>query len=413
MTLKVYLALMFNLLLINTTALYGALKNVSNFYSIPKQSKYAPTNYLLRVQQMPDDLTITFTFNRVIQPKIFSLTKPDRIVIDLPNTSPTLKVSKLSKVKIKLPPIKNIRSGKRENNTLRLVLELYQPLGFTIKSLASQNKLPNKHLYSFKLLFISKKTTRALRLNSTHPHHNSCRDFLIVLDPGHGGKDPGAMGVKHTAEKNLTLIIARKLKKLIDQQPGMHAVLTRTGDYYIGLRKRLKIARHHKADVLLSLHADAFINHYSHGSSVFALSQSGATSEAAHWLAEKENYSELGGVNLKELTDQSKVIRTVLIDLSQTATISASLRLGEHMLHYLGKISNLHSNKVEQARFMILKSPDLVSILIEMGFISNHSEEKKLLNTRSQNYLALAILRGLKQYFATTPPTHLTNCVRS
>jgi len=202
----------------------------------------------------------------------------------------------------------------------------------------------------------------------------------------------------------VVLAIAKHLKTLIDKEPGMKAVLTRQGDYYIGLRQRLNIARKQSADLFISIHADAFNNPESSGASVFALSQKGATSEAARWLAEKENYSELGGVNLSYLHDTNGLVRTVLIDLSQTATIGASLHMGERVLGQLDAMTNLHNNHVEQARFVVLKSPDIPSILIETGFISNPREEHNLASGAYQQRLSQAIFKGIKQYFVDYPP---------
>ena len=191
---------------------------------------------------------------------------------------------------------------------------------------------------------------------------------------------------------------------MIDKQQGMRAVLTRNADYYVGLRERMNIARKNNGDIFVAIHADAFGNHDSHGASVFALSASGATSEAARWLAEKENYSELGGVDLSSLDDKNGEIRTLLIDLSQTATISSSLNMGRSVLNNLSSITVLHSRKVEQARFMVLKSPDIPSVLIETGFISNPKEEKNLTNHQYQTRLSQAIFTGIKSYFWNFPP---------
>lgn len=222
--------------------------------------------------------------------------------------------------------------------------------------------------------------------------------LVIVLDPGHGGKDPGAGGSQGhgVQEKMIVLQIAKKLQNLLNQHSNTKAILTRQGDYYISLRERLHIARKNKADLFIAIHADAFNNPFSHGASVFALSQRGATSEAARWLAERENYSELGGVNL---TDKNYLLRSVLLDLSQTATISSSLELGEGILKNLGKITRLHNHRVEQARFVVLKSPDIPSILIETGFVSNFSEAIKLQDDQYQQQLATAIFNGIQSYF--------------
>jgi N-acetylmuramoyl-L-alanine amidase len=225
--------------------------------------------------------------------------------------------------------------------------------------------------------------------------------IVVVIDPGHGGKDPGAKGYEGYQEKNVVLAIARQLQARLNQHQGIRAVLTRKGDYYITLRERLRIARLYKADLFLAIHADAFSNPDSMGSSVFALSLRGATSEAARWLAEKENYSELGGVNLG---DKSNMLRSVLIDLSQTATISASLQLGSSVLQQLGTITSLHKGRVEQARFVVLKSPDIPSLLIETGFISNPREERRLTDRFYQDQLASAIEEGIRRYYVKSSP---------
>ena len=231
---------------------------------------------------------------------------------------------------------------------------------------------------------------------------NNLRDVIVVVDPGHGGKDSGAKGFRGTNEKDVVLAISRNLKDLIDKQPGMRAVLTRSSDYYIGLRQRLGYARRAKADLFVAIHADAFMRRESSGASVFALSARGASSEAARWLAERENSSELGGVD--DFKDKSYLVRSVLLDLSQTSTIQASLQLGSEMLGNLSHISVLHSHKVEQARFVVLKSPDIPSVLVETGFISNPREEMNLRNPRYQMQLAIAILNGIKKYFWQAPP---------
>lgn len=228
------------------------------------------------------------------------------------------------------------------------------------------------------------------------------RDIIIVIDPGHGGKDPGTTGPGGTHEKNVVLAIARNLQRMLNAEPGFHAVLTRDSDYYIPLRGRLDIARHDKADMFISIHADAFKDGDAMGASVYALSERGATSEAARWLAEKENTSELmGGVNLP---GQDNILRSVLIDLSQTHTISVSLQIGNAVLRQLSYITQLHHNRVEQAAFVVLKSPDIPSLLIETGFLSSPRQERQLRNPRYQEQLANSILQGIKSYFVRNPP---------
>lgn len=226
--------------------------------------------------------------------------------------------------------------------------------------------------------------------------------IIVVIDPGHGGKDPGASGPRNTKEKNVVLDISREIQRDINQQPGFKALLTRSGDYYITLRQRLQIARKDKGDLFVAIHADAYMNNDATGASVFALSQSGATSEAAHWLANNENYSELGGV--QDFGDKSYLVRSVLLDLSQTVTISQSLQVGYVLLSALKHVTTLHHNIVEQARFMVLKSPDIPSLLVETGFITNPREEDRLNSPGYQQKLASALAAGIIAYFREHPP---------
>lgn len=224
------------------------------------------------------------------------------------------------------------------------------------------------------------------------------KDIVVAVDAGHGGDDPGAHGQNGTEEKKITLAIARKLAELINQQPGMKAVLVRKGDYYVDLRKRMQIARAAKADLFISIHADAFQNSTVKGASVFTLSNKGATSEAARWLANSENASDLvGGVSLN---DKEDVLASVLLDLSQTATQDASVNVARKVLKNFEHIGELHYASVQKAGFLVLKSPDVPSILVETAFISNPSEELKLVNTAHQAKIASAIFNGVRSYFS-------------
>lgn len=369
------------------------------------------------IQEQAGKYVVKCIVNGSFQQKAFVLHQPERVVIDFKHTIAGPRVQQPYHP-YQRSIISRIRNGQPNPQTLRLVFDVKQPV-----TLSTSTWLPatnNRHGLQINIQPTQKvgQTTvaktphstialpqaRAMTSTPRHTPPHGLRDVIVVLDPGHGGKDPGAIGIKHSAEKQIVLAIARQLKQLIDRQPGMRAVLTRDGDYYVGLRQRLNIARKYNADIFVAIHADAFANHNSTGASVFALSQTGATSEAARWLAEKENYSELGGVNLSELDDRNGVIRTVLIDLSQTATISSSLQMGNHLLRHLNSLTNLHSRKVEQARFMVLKSPDIPSVLIETGFISNPREEMNLINPRYQLRLSQAIFTGLKEYFWDYPP---------
>lgn len=227
------------------------------------------------------------------------------------------------------------------------------------------------------------------------------RTLIVAIDAGHGGEDPGAKGRRGTYEKNVTLAIAHKLKEVIDREPNMRGVLTRDGDYFIPLQGRVQKARRLNADLFVSVHADSFIRPDARGSSVFALSEHGATSAAARWLAKKENEADLiGGVNL-DVADP--YLKQTLLDLSQTATINDSLKLARAVLDNLGRINTLHKGTVEQAGFAVLKSPDIPSILVETAFISNPAEEQKLTDEGYQQKLAEAIFSGIKNYFAKNP----------
>ena len=227
------------------------------------------------------------------------------------------------------------------------------------------------------------------------------RVIVIAIDAGHGGEDPGARGANGSHEKDITLKIAKKLKEAIDNEPNMQGELTRDGDYFIPLHGRVVKARNLKADLFISIHADAFINRAARGSSVFALSERGATSAGARFLAKRENESDLiGGVSLD---DKDPMLARILIDLSQTATINDSLKLGKAVLNHIGQINKLHKNHVEQAGFAVLKSPDIPSILVETAFISNPEEEQKLNDDAYQDKLVASILTGVKKYFSANP----------
>ena len=228
------------------------------------------------------------------------------------------------------------------------------------------------------------------------------RKIIVMLDPGHGGEDPGAIGPRGTHEKDVALAIARKLKAHLDAEPGMRTAMTRDDDYYVPLATRVRKAQAVQADLFVSIHADAFRERTARGSSVFALSEHGATSAAAKWLAQKENAADLiGGVNLGS---RDPVLARTLIDLSQTAQISDSLKVGRHVLDGIGTVNPLHKAAVEQAGFAVLKAPDIPSILVETAFISNPDEELKLRSDRHQGQFALSMRDGIRRYFASNPP---------
>ncbi len=367
----------------------------------------------VRFSAHADKTRVVLSANATIdQYQFFKLSNPERYVLDLTG-------AKLKAAIPKLPTaaaVKAIRT-RAYPNKLRVVFDMKRSVGQKVFTLNAANR-PARLVVDFMEQIGSSKPiiTKFKPRPLTKPGQSSqnvklqsskvalppryLREVVILIDAGHGGKDPGAIGPRGTHEKKVVLRIAEKLKNYIDKEPGMRAVMTRRGDYYVPLRKRLLKARGASSDLFISIHADAFKNRRLHGASVYALSQRGATSEAARWLAEKENYSELGGV---DLTDKDRLLKTVLIDLSQSITIKDSLRLGEHVLSSLKQVVTLRSRRVEQARFVVLKSPDIPSLLIETGFISNRREELKLRNHTYQSKLAHAILQGIKGYFKERP----------
>jgi N-acetylmuramoyl-L-alanine amidase len=389
------------------------------------------------IKQQKNQTSLFFTLNGPFTHKLFLLSQPDRVVVDLNGTQ---LAANLTPPGLTNTPIREIRTGHAGTNTLRLVLDVSQkvqvrsapwkpqdaaygvrvdlvyrnePVALPRAVTVTTKKLIKTVAYQDSPQVIIKNSSvqnvqpilahqAPIKVSNRPPR--SLRNVIIVLDAGHGGKDSGARGPHNSKEKDVVLAITLKLKQLIDRQPGMHAVLTRSGDYYVGLRERLDIARKYNGDIFVAIHADAFNNPHSNGASVFALSQRGATSEAARWLAEKENYSELGGVNLGDLDDRNGVVRSVLLDLSQTATINSGLQMGGRVLSQLGGFTRLHNNRVEQARFVVLKSPDIPSILVETGFISNPREERNLTSPAYQIRLSQAIFQGIKGYFWENPP---------
>jgi N-acetylmuramoyl-L-alanine amidase len=251
-------------------------------------------------------------------------------------------------------------------------------------------------------LFDTSRSTQVKSLPRQAKSPNRPRDVIIAIDAGHGGEDPGAIGRRGTREKDVVLAIARKLQKLVKKEPGMRPVMIRNGDYYVGLRDRVEKAREHQADLFISIHADAFKNHKAHGSSVFVLSDRGASSEAARFLAESENSADmLGGVSLD---DKDDLLKLVLVDMVKNSTIEDSHDVAAKVLRDLRRVNSLHRNRVEQAAFRVLKSPDVPSILVETAFISNPAEERKLRSSRHQQALAKAMLGGIRSYFRTNPP---------
>ena len=352
----------------------------------------------LRMWTAPDHTRLVFDISQPVQHKLFRLHKPERLVIDFEQARLN---QALDTSKYKNRHISGIRYAPQDKNGLRVVLDLtkaVRPKSFVLK--------PNQQ-YGHRLVIdiydqAGDPSAKPVAVKSTE-QQTGLRDVVVAIDAGHGGEDPGAIGRKlKTQEKVVTLAIAKKLKKLIDAEPGMRGVLTRKGDYYVGLRNRMKLARAKRADLFVSIHADAFRNTKARGSSVYVLSQRGASSEAARWLAAKENASDLaGGVSLD---DKDDMLASVLLDLSQTGTRAASLTAANQVYGEMGRISKRHGNRVQHAGFLVLKSPDIPSMLVETGFISNPTEERNLASSNYQQKMANAIFKGIKRYFNQAPP---------
>ena len=399
----------------------------------------------LRYETAPAQARIMFDVTSSAEHQVFLMDHPARLVIDVRNA---LLKQTLSQPPASHPLFARVRSAAKNTTDLRIVVDLKKAVSPKTMSLRSNNS--GGHQLVVELLdkgsakntpVESKAAAKAIETKpaadkkiaakaaaskeavekavekavveepakvaskeSAEPTKvaQKGKGIVIAIDAGHGGNDPGAHGTHGTEEKVVTFAIAKKLAALVNSQPGMKAVMVRNGDYYVDLRKRMKIARAAKADLFISIHADAFQNATVKGASVFTLSNKGATSEAARWLANSENASDLvGGVSLD---DKDDVLASVLLDLSQTATQEASVNVAAKVLKNFESIGELHHGAVQKAGFMVLKSPDVPSILVETAFISNPSEELRLVNTAHQAKIALAIFNGVRSYFSSSTP---------
>jgi len=362
--------------------------------------------------------------NAPLTHQLHVLRNPDRLVLDLDGIDASSELAQLpARVHASDPYVAAIRVGRQSPTALRVVLDLkseVKPDVFALKPVAEFGHRLVLDLYPLvpldplmALLESERVKERAAppdpaelpqaRAQTAQPDRRiAARRITIAIDPGHGGEDPGAIGRRGTCEKNVVLAIARKLKARIDAEPNMRTMLTRDDDYFVPLAQRVQKARRVQADLFISIHADAFREPAARGSSVFALSESGATSAAARWLAQKENNADLiGGVDLDR---RDPVLARTLLDLSQTAQISDSLKLGRHVLDGIATHNTLHKNIVEQAGFAVLKAPDIPSILVETAFISNPDEELKLRSDKHQQKFAESIHEGVRRYFAKNPP---------
>ncbi len=353
----------------------------------------------LRVRPSPERTRIVFDLGEPVDHKVFALSDPHRLVIDIESAELEVDVGEL---KLDGTQIRSIRTSRRnENRDVRVVLDLIRevhPRSFILKPIMQYGDRLVIDLYD-------KDRPKKPVAQKSEKSLIQMRDAIIVIDAGHGGDDPGAIGPARLYEKDVVFGIASNLHRMFEKEPGFRAVLVRKGDYFIALRKRTEIARKSQADVFLSIHADAFKTPKVSGASVYAISQKGATSEAARWLAEKENRSDLiGGVGSVSLDDKDDLLAGVLLDLSMTASLSFSLEMGGAVLKRLGKVNKLHKKNVEQAAFAVLKSPDIPSLLIETGYISNPGEARKLATKSHQKKLAKAIFGGVRSSLQGSPP---------
>ena len=362
-------------------------------------STWAVEVHDVRLWRAPDNTRIVFDLTGPTEHKLMVLDSPRRIVVDIENTR--LKTD-LSGLKLSNTPVSGIRSGVRDGDDLRVVLEMsatVNPRSFVLKANEKAGDRLVLDLYDQQ----ARSDSTAVTTVKKSVQQSAKRDIIIAIDAGHGGEDPGAIGPKKRREKVVVMAIARELDALFKADKGFAPTLIRSGDYYISLRGRRELARKRQADLFVSIHADAFKRKEAHGASVYALSTRGATSTAASYLAQRENAADLvGGVSL---SDKDDVLAGVLADLSMTSTLDTSLKLGGKVLGKMDNVAKLHKRQVEQAGFAVLKSPDIPSILVETGFISNPEESRKLVSSSYQKKMARAIHAGIKDWFLAHPPS--------
>ena len=350
----------------------------------------------VRLWHSPDYTRLVIDLSEAAEHQLITLKNPDRLVIDLVDVD--LKTT-LEKLDLSKTPIAAIRHAARNKTDLRIVLDLnnsVSPKSFTLKANEKYGNRLVVDLYGM-TKSVSKTVDKILERKN--------RKIIIAIDAGHGGEDPGALGPKKVLEKTVALQISKKIEKLFDQNTYFEGVLIRTGDYYVGHRKRMAIAHKKGADFFISVHADAFTDLSVNGASVYALSTKGATSEAARYLASKENRADLiGGASTLSLDDKDDVLAGVLLDLSMNETLRRSLEAGKYVLNSMGRVIKLHKKRVEQASFLVLKSPDIPSLLVETGYISNPREAGKLSSESHQRKIAQAIFDGLVDYYTLMPP---------
>jgi N-acetylmuramoyl-L-alanine amidase len=353
----------------------------------------AATVQTVRAWSGPEGTRVVFELSGPADHRAFALTSPDRVVIDLPGSTAATSL-RLDEAK---GVVTALRTGARPGGELRLVLELNQ---------ASKPKtflLPPNKPYGFRLVVdLPPAATVPVVRRAPQASTDRGRDVVIVIDAGHGGEDPGASGRGGAREKDVVLAIAKKLAAEVDSQAGMRSILVRDGDYFVSHRKRMEIAHEARADFFISIHADSYRDPTAKGATVYMLSEKGASDEAALLLAQRENASDfIGGVSL---ADKDQMLARVLLDLSQSAALNASMAAGQRLIRRMSAVTAMRRRDVQQAPFLVLKSPDIPSLLVETAYISNPREEASLRNAKYQSALAAALRQGIVDYFAANPP---------
>ncbi len=353
-----------------------------------------------RLWRSDDKLRLVFDLSGPVSYKTFTLSAPDRLIIDLSGASLSGDFSQLA---LSETVIRSIRSGHFGKGDTRIVLDLSRPVQINTFLLAPQDG--QGHRLVLDLLSDSKVAAPSVPRETPGKTNHPKRDIIVVVDPGHGGKDPGAVGAKGEREKDVVLSISQMLARRLKREKGFDVKLVRNDDFFVPLRKRVDIARQHKADMFISVHADAAPRLTASGASVYCLSEGGATSATARFMAQRENGADLlGATSLLNLKDKDPMLAGVILDMSMNATIAASLQLGSTVLGSLAGITTLHQKRVEQAGFAVLKSPDVPSILVETGFISNARDSQRLVTARHQQAVADGLFEGLQRYFQKNPP---------
>jgi len=351
----------------------------------------------IRVADYQNHTRVVFDLSSTVTHRVFVQKNPDRVVLDIPACNAN---GKLTSNQVSGTLLKGMRHAQKPGGKLRIVFDLNTAA--TPKSFLLE---PSGHKGYRLVVDLTAATgkNRTTPVRVAHEKPIRFRDAVVAIDAGHGGKDPGAIGLGGSYEKDIVLSVAKRLKKLIDREKGMRAILIRDRDTFIPLQKRVRKASRENADMFVSIHADAVVDRRVRGSSVYVLSRRGATSEVARILAQRENeVDKIGGVNLK---DRDDTLKYVLVDLSQNKTIERSINLAEAILRELSLIGKVSRNRVEQAGFVVLKSPDIPSVLVETAFISNPQDERKLKSRTHQQKLALAILKGLRRYCSDYCPS--------